>query len=205
MPRDVRLRQGLPLASQACLAEGFTGFREMKQLLGFQGFLTFLLCAFLAGCSGASWRTVEIDSPYKAPQALSVAVVGPRAAPDTLQTFSQELVDQLAARGIRAFVAPPAAAADANVTIVKWDPGSRGTRWLVGFGAGKGEIVIEVQTLGVQGVAEGWVSGGFFGGSSDNAVTAAADLIADTIASGLDKGAAAPQKNGSPRSKVGAR
>jgi len=178
----------------------------MNKLLGFQGFFVFVLCGFLAGCSGASWRTVEVEAPYKAPQALSIAVVGPRNSPETLQTFSQELVDQLAGRGIRAVMAPPAAAADANVTIVKWDPGSRGTRWFVGFGAGKGEIVIEVQSVGVQGVAEGWVSGGFFGGSSDNAVTAAADLIADTIASGLDRGQVAPQKNnGSPRALTGSR
>jgi hypothetical protein len=72
---------------------------------------------------------------------------------------------------------------DATVSIVKWDPGSRGLRWLA-F-AGKGEVIVTVESMGVDGTAEGWVSGGGFGGADEASAEAAGDLIAYTLATGF--------------------
>jgi hypothetical protein len=47
---------------------------------------------------------------------------------------------------------------------------------------------VEVNSLGVDGTARGWIGGGFFGGSDSSAIRSVAELIADTIATGKTPG-----------------
>ncbi len=140
----------------------------------------------LVGCSGAEWRTVQIDSPYTAPKSLTVTVVAPPAAKEAAEALSSALVDELRSGGIAATVVPAVSgAAEANLSINKWDPGSRGLRWLA-FGSGQGECIVSVDTatIGVEGTVHGWVKGGFFGGDADNAASAAGHLIGKAIVTG---------------------
>jgi hypothetical protein len=97
------------------------------------------------------------------------------------------LVDELASAGIQGSIVSEAnGAAEANLTVGSWQPGSQGLRWLIGFGAGKGEIVVSVDTatIGIEGSVHGWVTGGLFGGDDENSARAAGHLIGRTIVSG---------------------
>jgi hypothetical protein len=164
--------------------------------------------AVLLGCSGAEWRAVEIDSPYQAPKALTVTVVAPRVAQEASQALISALVDELRSSGISAtIVSGTAGGAEANLTISKWEPGSQAMRWLVGFGAGEGEIVVTVDTatIGIAGTAHGWISGGFFGGDSNDSAIATGRLIGRTIITGRSE--TQPRQPKTPRSmasRVGA-
>jgi hypothetical protein len=150
-----------------------------------------IACTLLLGCSSASWQQLEIESAYRPPKALTIAVIGRPSTAEAAEALESALVDGLSSHGIKATIIPETAGApDASVTIVKWDPGSRALRWLVPFGSGEGQVVVAVESssadgqAGIDGTARGQVSGGFFGGSSDNAASAAGHLIADTIATG---------------------
>ena len=99
------------------------------------------------------------------------------------EVLTSALLSGLASHGIKAkLIAETSGTPDATVSIVKWDPGSRGLRWLA-F-AGTGEVIVTVESLGIDGTAEGWVSGGSFGGADENSAEAAGDLIAYTLATG---------------------
>ncbi len=145
-----------------------------------------LASAALLGCSGASWQKVEIDSPYEVPKAMTIVVVARPVMKSASAALSSALLDGLASRHIKATLIPESSGTpDATVSIVKWDPGSRGLRWLAGMAGGGGEVIVTVESLSVDGTARGWVHGGFLGGSDDNSAEAVGDLIADTIATGL--------------------
>ena len=68
-------------------------------------------------------------------------------------------------------------------SLLSYDPGSRTTRWLLGFGAGTGYLTTSLRftdDAGAQagaGKAIGTVSGGFTGGSMDSAANRMADAI----------------------------
>jgi hypothetical protein len=147
---------------------------------------TLVACGWLLGCSGASWRDVKIDSAYQPPKAITIAVIAPPSLTEASGALQAGLVDGLSSHGILATVIPETSGTpDANVTIAKWDPGSRGLRWLAVGTSGGGEIVVKVESAsGIDGTARGWVHWGFFGGSSDNSAEAAGNMIADTIATG---------------------
>lgn len=145
---------------------------------------TALLLA-LAACSGASWQKVEIESAYQAPKSLKIAIVARPGMKSAADALGASLVSELDGRGIQASVVSEAdGSPDVTVSIVKWDPGSRSTRWLTSTIAGRGQALVTVESLGVEGTAQGWVSGGFFGGADENSVEAAGSLIAKTIATG---------------------
>jgi hypothetical protein len=63
-------------------------------------------------------------------------------------------------------------------------------RWLIGFGAGEGDILVQVKSpsadgqAGLDGLAHGWVKGGAFGGDSYASAVEAGHLIAKAIATG---------------------
>lgn len=69
--------------------------------------------------------------------------------------------------------------------FLKLDEGDRALRYIVGFGAGKGEMTVEVTYLDMQGTElaraefESELSMGFFGGDFDQAISSAAKEIAD--------------------------
>jgi hypothetical protein len=77
------------------------------------------------------------------------------------------------------------------LSVTDWDPGDRAARYFGGFGAGEGHIVVEVEvrrpgeTAALEGQVRAYVSGGFLGGESSDAVRAAAVLIGDAIATGV--------------------
>jgi hypothetical protein len=101
--------------------------------------------------------------------------------------LASALLDELAIAGIQGTIVSAAnGAAEANLTVGSWDPGSQGLRWLIGFGAGEGEIVVSVDTatIGIEGTVHGWVSGGLFGGDDENSARAAGRLIGRTILTG---------------------
>ena len=143
-----------------------------------------VLATLLLGCSGAEWQQVEIEDGYQPPQVVRVSVAAPPHLQEVRQVFEAALLDELDDEGIRASLVPASSSqADASVTIHKWNPGERGLRWICAC-AGKGEIFVELSSLGIDGDARGYVAGGFFGGDSHNSATAAASLIAETIAKG---------------------
>jgi hypothetical protein len=129
---------------------------------------------------------VTIDPDYRPPKRVTVTVIARSSLKEVSDILSASIVERLNSEGVEAtLVSENNQTPDALVSVGKWDPGSQSLRWLVGFGSGKGQITVVVdQGLGVKGTAEGWVTGGWFGGSSDNAVVAAGHLIADTIATG---------------------
>jgi hypothetical protein len=143
------------------------------------------LCGlFLLGCGSASWQKVEIDDNYRPPRELTVAVVARPGLTEVSQALQSGLVDDLESHGIKARVVTAGALPDASLTIAKWDPGSRALRWASsGFG-GKAEILIEVDSVGVDGTMYSTVTGGFFGGSAENAASSAGHAIGETLATG---------------------
>jgi hypothetical protein len=147
---------------------------------------TWLAAFSLAGCAGAEWRNVEIESGYQRPKAVTVTVIASPATKEAADALAAGVVDELHSCGVKATVVSETSdTSDASLRIVKWDPGSQSLRWLVGFGEGKAKIVVAVSgTVGVEGTVDGWVTGGLFGGTSDGAPAAAGHLIGKTIATG---------------------
>jgi len=149
---------------------------------------------FVAGCAGAEWQKVSVAPAYQVPKQLKVSLVAEASTdttPAALAAMQSALAERLASKGITAtFVSAPSGQPQADLTIAEWDPGSRALRWLVGFGAGKGSVVVVVKSPsadgrpGVEGIVNGWVKGGFFGGTSEIAATQAGQLIAEAIATG---------------------
>jgi hypothetical protein len=151
-------------------------------------------CVFLVGCAGAEWQRVQVARDYQPPGLVTVAVVGQgsgAASNEALEALQTAIADELFDHGIKSnFIPASNGGARADVTVVEWDPGSKALRWLVGFGAGKGEILVVVRSqsrngqLGVDGTAHGWVSDGWFGGSANDSAVEAGHLIGDMIATG---------------------
>jgi hypothetical protein len=150
-----------------------------------QALRTLALGGFILGCSGASWRSVEIDAPYERPKAVTVSIIAPPKAREAADALAAAVVEGLASEGIQARAVPATSgSADATLTIVKWDAGTRSLRWFL-YGVGRGTIVVEFDGIvGVEGTVDGWVNGGILGGASENSATAVGHLIAKTIATG---------------------
>jgi hypothetical protein len=148
-------------------------------------------CVALLGCSGAEWQNVEVAPRYQRPRHLNVTVIASTTGEDLrelLQEFAMMLHDELKRHAIDATIASETAAPPrAEIDITEWDPGSQADRYLRGFGAGKGHIVVVVNVMGtdgtpaLQGQVRAYVSGGLFGGSSMDAARAAARSIASAI------------------------
>lgn len=157
----------------------------MKASVLLRVFSLCLATAPLLGCSGASWRKFEADSPYQAPAAMTIAIVSRPSMKAAAEALSRALLDSLDSHGIKATVIPETSGTpDVTVSIVKWDPGSQGQRWWTLTVGGRGEVVVEVDSLAVDGTAEGWVRGGFLGGQDENSAEAVGDLIAESLATG---------------------
>jgi hypothetical protein len=80
-------------------------------------------------------------------------------------------------------------------------------RWLLGWGAGQGEIIVTVETatIGVEGTSHGWVKGGWFGGDADSAASEVGHMIGRTIVTGKsDAASGQPQTPHSKVARVGA-
>ncbi len=148
-------------------------------------------CVLLLGCSGASWQKVAVEPGYQPPKVMTVTVIARASLREASAALGEALVDELNGHGIKATLVPETAGTpDANITLEKFEPGSRALRWAIGFGSGEGQVVVSVESAsangdpGIDGTARGWVRGGFFGGSDNNSAAAAGQLIAETIANG---------------------
>lgn len=162
-----------------------------------------LVSGFLAACSGATWQEVDVESGYKAPKVMTVYVGARRGWEEATEVLTQALVEELSDHGIKAIlVDDPSKDAFVVVRIDKWDPGSRGLRW-VGFGMGEGKIFVTVDSSGVDGEAEGWVSRGWFGGSSDNSAEAVGELIGEALAIGEAAVEPEPEPRPAPQESFG--
>jgi hypothetical protein len=111
--------------------------------------------------------------------------------PEAVEVFVETLRDELESEDISTTVVegePPSPGA--QIAVVDWDPGSRGARWFFGVGPGKGHMTLSVSvtsadgTPAITGEVEGWVKGGFFGGSANVSAEEAAAAIADAIITG---------------------
>jgi hypothetical protein len=159
------------------------------------GMLVF--AAFLGGCAGASWQKVEVAPGYQPPKELKIAMVGQSSsqhAAEALQALQASIEEGLKSHKITAtFVTAPSGPPEAGMTVVEWDQGSKVLRWLIGFGAGEGAILVQVKSpsadgqAGLDGTARGWVKGGWFGGDSYASAVEAGHLIAKAIATGKAK------------------
>lgn len=69
-------------------------------------------------------------------------------------------------------------------SFIGYDPGSQFIRWFIGFGAGEAQMVVRADFYDRDGAkiasiqADGTVSAGFFGGSTDDALKNVANQIA---------------------------
>jgi len=157
-------------------------------------FGTFALCATLAACSGADWKNSQVAQGYQPPKQLSVVVTvnaDHEDLPEAVEVLIETLCDELESEDIATTVvqgqAPPPGA---QLAVVDWDPGSRGARWFFGFGPGKGHMTLSVSvtrpdgTPAITGEVEGWVKGGFFGGSANTSAEEAGVAIAEAIIEG---------------------
>jgi len=144
-----------------------------------------LVATSLVACSGAAWQKVTIDPGYQPPKEMTITIIARSSLRDASDALQSALLDDLASHGIKATCIPETAGTpDANLTIEKFDPGSRALRWAIGFGSGEGQIVVSIESASIAGTARGWVRGGPFGGSGENSAAAAGKFIAETIASG---------------------
>jgi hypothetical protein len=151
-------------------------------------------CVFLVGCAGAEWQRVQVARDYQPPGLVTVAVVGQgsgAASNEALEALQTAIADELFDHGIKAnFVPIPNPPPRADLTVVECDPGSKALRRLVGFGVGRGEILVVVSSQsrdgqpGIDGTVHGWVDGGWFGGTINDAAEEAGQLIGETIATG---------------------
>ena len=160
-------------------------------------FVALGVSALLAGCAGAEWQQVTVAPNYQAPKQVKVAIISQSTSENSagaLEALQAAMADTLSGKGIQAtFVAPPAGPPDGDVSVAEWNQGSRALRWLIGFGAGEGTIIVKVKSpsadgqAGIDGTARGWIRSGFFGGSSYTAATEAGHLIAKAIITGKAK------------------
>jgi len=151
------------------------------------------LSALLVGCAGTTWSQVQTAPGYQAPKQAKIVVVVQASGeylPEAVAELKASLVSELASRKITAaFVEASDGTPITDVTVVEWDMGSRGLRWL-GFGGGEGHMLVVVKSPaadgqpGYSGTARGWVKSGWFGGSSLNAASEAGAAIAQAIATG---------------------
>jgi len=119
-----------------------------------------------------------------------VAVVGSATQREVVHAIEESLVNDLGGRGVQAqLVEESSGTADLHVTVERVDPGSRAARYMIGYGAGEGDLIVSVTSLGVDGMARGWVIGGFMGGDSTNAASAIGHLIGRAIVTGETPGA----------------
>jgi len=153
--------------------------------------------ALVAGCAGAEWQQVTVSPTYQAPKQMKVALATQSTTENSagaMQALQEAMAETFASKGINAtFVAAPSGPPDGDMSVAEWNQGSRALRWLIGFGAGEGTILVKVKSPsadgqpGVDGVARGWVRSGWFGGSSYEAASEAGHLIAKAIITGKAK------------------
>ena len=154
----------------------------------------FLLATVLvSGCAGSA---VETKSPSRISGVTSVQSSEDRndstTAPESIRRRFQALLDE-------ALYSENHFQRGRELTIrwrlVGYHEGSRALRYLVGFGAGQGKIVVQAIFLDPRGKevgaikAEGSITMGAFGGSYETALSKCADAIAEyatkTFASGV--------------------
>lgn len=146
--------------------------------------LATLLALTLTACGAG--HTVVISAPAAPLKAETVALAYEEATvkvPDAAVAKMSQALDK------RFFAAKGARFRPGKDLVIKWgfigyDPGSQFTRWFIGFGAGEAKMVVRAEFFDPAGTklasiqADGSVSGGFFGGSSDDGLTEVADQIA---------------------------
>jgi len=75
----------------------------------------------------------------KPPKEMTITIIARSSLRDASDALQSALLDDLASHGIKATCIPETAGTpDANLTIEKFDPGSRALRWAIGFGSGEG-------------------------------------------------------------------
>jgi hypothetical protein len=147
----------------------------------------------LCSCNGAEWSNVKVAAHYQRPtNGVNVSVVASVDCPEELiQSLTTTLVASLEDDGLQATVDLDLPTSDqVRLDIAEWDPGAQVARYFVGAGAGEGHVVIVVDVKDPRGATvfharlRGYVVGGAFGGSSKDAVRAAARSIAEAINTG---------------------
>lgn len=157
--------------------------------------LLFVTAVLLVGCGGAQFTKARVDPTYRPPREISLQVVSNakgEGLPEAQEKLAKELQAQLAARGITAKVVPAISGEPSvNVTVAKWDAGSRALRYFVGFGAGKAEMNLVVQVSPeadsppkAEAEMSGWINSGAWGGDATNAGKELGKKLADAIATG---------------------
>lgn len=140
--------------------------------------------AFLVTACGEG-HTVVVSTPAPGIKAQTATIVYEEAtvkAPDATVAKMKQYLEQRFYQG----KAPKFQVG--NELTIKWgfighDAGSQFTRWFIGFGAGSAKTVVKADFYDAAGnkvgsiQADGSVSGGFFGGSSDEALKQVADEI----------------------------
>ena len=163
----------------------------MNTLYGFIACVGLVVCQ--SACSGANWTSSTVAPGYTAPTQLTITLKHAEGLEGAAARLSKLLVSELRKRGIDATVedevgAPPNAVCD----VKEWEPGNRIGRSFAGFiGAGEGHVLVDVEVStseeargALTGTLRGYVRSGVFGGADINSIEAAAEEIAEAIATG---------------------
>ena len=143
-----------------------------------------ILCGALAGCATGS---LVVSQPAKKSVVGSVQIqsAGDSADPRLAQIFGSRLSDDLFHSKVHPF--NPGSDLTVSYRFVQANAGNRALRYLVGFGAGKGSVTVEVSFRLKDGTdagtinVGGQISMGLVGGDFDTAVLKAADEAATYI------------------------
>jgi hypothetical protein len=138
-------------------------------------------------CASASLEVLKPMTPPGLEAAVLQIEPGPagQASEEEVTTFRNIVVETLADEGIAVTTGQPSGRTAVLIArIDEHDPGDQFLRWLVGFGAGAGHLDSTWMVKDASGTEigkariQGTVSGGFFGGSYDSALSAVAVKVA---------------------------
>lgn len=144
-----------------------------------------LAAALLAACASGTTTVLEPAARGAQAPAETLRLVSVEDSVPGHQEFKQAFAAELRERLIDDGRFSEGGDLIVEYRVVQLDEGSRALRYVVGFGAGKGALIIEVRYLNAEGEelgrihVGGEISGGLFGGGFSAAVDEAAREAAE--------------------------
>lgn len=135
----------------------------------------------LSGCASGTVSVRDIDKSASGARYETAKLVRQDSTVSVTAEMEGKFEDKFTAKMRQDF--PTGDDMTVEYRFIKFDEGDRALRYLVGFGAGKGEMAVEAKFIDANGThlatveSEGEITMGVFGGSFDDAIeNAAAEL-----------------------------